>query len=93
MKNSILQRGITRLLGSACTAFLIGGAVTSCSDDLLTGQPSWQGESIYAELERRGDFMETLKFINTQSEDYKSLWHHTCQLGVEWKAENVCKQG
>ncbi len=77
MKNSILQRGITRLLGSACTAFLIGGAVTSCSDDLLTGQPSWLGESIYAELERRGDFKETLKLINAQSEDYKSVLQKT----------------
>lgn len=65
------------MVGSACAAVLLGGGLTSCSDELLTGQPSWLGESIYAELERRGDFKETLKLIDAQSEDYKSVLQKT----------------
>ena len=76
MKNSILKRRIARMAGSACAAFLVAG-FSSCSDDLLTGQPSWLGESIYDELDRRGDFTETLKLINAQSEDYKSVLQKT----------------
>ena len=77
MKNSILKRRIARAVGSACAAFFVGGGFSACSDDLLTGQPSWLGESIYDELERRGDFTETLKLINAQSEDYKSVLQKT----------------
>ena len=78
MKNSILKPKITRVVGSACAAFLLGGVlVTSCSDDLLTGQPSWLGESIYDELDRRGNFTETLKLINAQDEDYASVLKKT----------------
>lgn len=77
MKNSILQSRMTRLVSSACAAFLLGGALTSCSDDLLTGQPSWLGESIYQELQGRGNFSETLKLIGAQDEDYKSVLEKT----------------
>ena len=77
MKNSILKRRITRWVLPACTAFLTLGVVTSCSDDLLTGMPSWLGESIYDELESRGNFKETLKLINAQDEDYASVLRKT----------------
>ena len=77
MKNSMLKRKIAFVAVPACAAFLLGGMVTSCSDDLLTGQPSWLGESVYAELERRGNFTETLKLINAQDEDYASVLKKT----------------
>lgn len=77
MKNSMLKRKITFAVIPACTAFLLGGAATSCSDELLTGQPTWLGESIYEELESRGNFKETLKLINAQEEDYASMLKRT----------------
>ena len=76
MKNSMLKRGVTRLLIPVCSIFLLNG-LTSCSDDLLEGQPSWLGGSIYEELERRGNFTETLKLINAQDEDYASVLKKT----------------
>lgn len=77
MKNSILKRRLSRFAGGVGTVFLLGGVFAGCSDDLLTGQPSWLGESIYAELESRGNFTETLKLINAQSEDYASVLKKT----------------
>ena len=89
MENSILKRSkrlaacvadgarITYAVIPVCAAFLLGGLTTSCSDDLLTGQPSYLGESIYEELEHRGNFTETLKLINAQDEDYASVLKKT----------------
>ncbi len=74
MKNSILKRKITRL---SAGALVLLGVMTSCQDDLLTGTPSWLGESIYDELETRGNFTETLKLINAQDEDYASVLKKT----------------
>lgn len=67
MKNSNSKRRLPlygSLLGSV---ILMSGMFTSCKDDLLTGQPSWLGESIYEELQSRGNFTETLKLINAQT--------------------------
>ena len=36
----------------------------SCSDDLLTGQPSWLGNSIYERLQEEGGYSTTLKLID-----------------------------
>ena len=77
MKNSMLKRRIARVAIPVCTAFLLGAGVTSCEDDLLTGQPSWLGESIYDELEQRGNFTQTLKLIQAQDEDYVTLLKKT----------------
>ncbi len=77
MKHSIQKLRLTRFVGSVGAALLLSGALSGCSDDLLVGQPSWLGESIYAELERRGNFTETLKLINAQSEDYASVLKKT----------------
>jgi hypothetical protein len=41
MKNSMLKRRIARVAVPVCAAFLLGAGMTSCEDDLLTGQPSW----------------------------------------------------
>lgn len=78
MKNSMLKRRITRLVIPACTALLFAVAQVSCSDDLLTGTPEYLGESIYGELERRGNFTETLKLINAQDDDdYATMLRRT----------------
>lgn len=36
----------------------------SCEDDLLTGQPSWLGNSIYEELNTYGNYTNTLRLID-----------------------------
>lgn len=77
MKHSNLKLKFTRLAGSVGAVFLLSASMSSCQDDLLTGMPSWLGESIYAELEQRGNFTETLKLINAQSEDYASVLKKT----------------
>lgn len=77
MKNSILRRRIARMAVPVCAAFLLGAGLTSCEDDLLVGQPSWLGESIYDELDQRGNFTQTLSLINAQDEDYVSLLKKT----------------
>ena len=67
MNNSILKRRLARGASHACAAFLLAGGTlgfSSCQDDLLTGTPSWLGSSIYEELERRGNFQQTLALIN-----------------------------
>ena len=39
-------------------------ALQSCSDDILTGQPSWLGNSIYEELQEDGNYTVTLRLID-----------------------------
>lgn len=39
-------------------------ALQSCSDDTLTGQPSWLGNSIYEELQKDGNYNVTLRLID-----------------------------
>lgn len=77
MKNGILKRRLTHIAGSASAVILLGGMLTGCKDDLLTGMPDWLGSSIYEELESRGNFTETLKLINAQEEDYASVLRKT----------------
>ncbi|MCR4994812.1 MAG: hypothetical protein K6A32_05460 [Bacteroidales bacterium] len=67
MGNSIFKRRLSELTGTMFTALLVLGGlagVSSCSDDLLVGTPSWLGSSIYEELESRGNFNTTLALIN-----------------------------
>ncbi|MCR5181187.1 MAG: fasciclin domain-containing protein [Bacteroidaceae bacterium] len=67
MENSILKRRLAKGASRVFAAMLlIGGPLswTSCTDDLLTGTPTWLGSSIYEELESRGDFQTTLALIN-----------------------------
>ena len=67
MENSILKRRLTsRVSRLFAAALLVGGPLgwSSCTDDLLTGTPTWLGSSIYEELESRGDFQTTLDLIN-----------------------------
>ena len=45
---------------------ILAGALSlqSCKDDILTGQPSWLGESIYAELQNQGNYTTLLHLID-----------------------------
>lgn len=49
---------------AAC--LIVGAALSmqSCKDDLLTGQPSWLGESIYQQLQEDGNYTITLRLID-----------------------------
>lgn len=67
MENSILKRRLaSRVSRLFAATLLVGGPLgwSSCTDDLLTGTPTWLGSSIYEELESRGDFQTTLDLIN-----------------------------
>ncbi|MBO4906620.1 MAG: fasciclin domain-containing protein [Bacteroidaceae bacterium] len=67
MENSILKRRLAHAAGTASAALLLlgsGWVVSSCTDDLLTGTPSWLGSSIYEELQHRGNFTVTLELID-----------------------------
>ena len=77
MKSRILARNFFAYATVSFSMIGVGVVQTSCSDDLLTGTPSWLGESIYEELESRGNFKTTLELINAQSEDYASVLKKT----------------
>ncbi len=77
MKNSILQRGFKRTCRISIVVSLLGATLTGCEDELLTGTPSWLGESVMGELEKRGNFSQTIKLIQSQDEDYESVLRKT----------------
>ena len=59
---TVKQWGLKPLFAASCMA----GAfmLQSCEDDLLTGQPSWLGNSIYERLKDEGGYSTTLKLID-----------------------------
>lgn len=64
MKCSFLKRSAKRAV-LAVGVLLVGSAfLQSCQDDLLTGQPSWLGNSIYEYLQEQGDYKYTLRLID-----------------------------
>ena len=61
---------------AACGLLIGGGAVTSsCEDDVLTGQPSWLGNSIYERLQEEGSYTTVLRLIDDL--DQKEVLGHT----------------
>lgn len=58
IKNGVIRPAfaIGLMLGSV--------ALQSCSDDTLTGQPSWLGNSIYEELQKNGNYTYMLRLID-----------------------------
>lgn len=55
----------TRKALSPWIVLLVAGAISqSCSKDVLEGQPSWLGESIYETLEEEGCYTYTLQLID-----------------------------
>ena len=74
--NTILEQG--RSVALAACALLIGASVMqSCKDDdlILTGQPSWLGNSIYERLQDEGNYKYTLRLIDDLGE--KDVLSHT----------------
>ena len=64
MKRKLIARQ-TRNLGVAACGLLMGAwTVQSCSDDVLTGQPSWLGNSIYERLQEDGNYTTLLRLID-----------------------------
>ena len=63
MKSETMRHLFCRSAFAAC---LVGGAMMlpSCEDDVLTGQPSWLGNSIYERLAEEGNYQTTLNLIN-----------------------------
>ena len=74
--NTILEHG--RSVAFTACALLIGASVMqSCKDDdlILTGQPSWLGNSIYERLQDEGNYKYTLRLIDELGE--KDVLSHT----------------
>lgn len=46
------------------TSMVAAGMLQSCDNDVLTGQPEWLGESIYAELQHQGNYTTLLRLID-----------------------------
>jgi len=60
----------------AAGALMIGSWVMqSCKDDVLTGQPSWLGNSIYERLQEEGNYTTTLRLIDDL--ELKEVLGHT----------------
>lgn len=58
-----MKKGVVR--PALAIGLMLGSvALQSCSDDTLTGQPSWLGNSIYEELQKDGKYTVTLKLID-----------------------------
>ena len=75
MKRKLIARQ-RRNLGVAACGLLMGTfAVQSCSDDVLVGQPSWLGNSIYERLQEDGDYTTLLRLIDDL--DQKEVLSHT----------------
>jgi len=74
MKSKTMKHLFCRSAWAAC---LMGTAMMwqSCDDDTLTGQPSWLGESIYAQLESEGNYKTTLRLIDDLK--LKDVLNHT----------------
>ena len=75
MKRKLIARQ-RRNLGVAACGLLMGAlAVQSCSDDVLTGQPSWLGNSIYERLQEDGNYTTLLRLIDDL--DQREVLSHT----------------
>jgi len=73
-RKSIIKQG--RRIALAACALMVGmGANVSCTDDVLTGQPSWLGNSIYERLQDDGNYTYVLKLIDDL--DMREVLGHT----------------
>ena len=64
-RKTILMRGRSMLI-VACSLLIGGSALQSCQEDdlVLTGQPSWLGNSIYERLQDDGNYTVMLRLID-----------------------------
>ncbi len=63
----------------ATCGLLIGttAMMTSCDDEVLTGQPSWLGNSIYERLQEDGHYSTVLRLIADDPDNMKEVLGHT----------------
>jgi len=62
-RKTIIKQG--RRVALAACGLLVGASVLqSCQDDVLTGQPSWLGNSIYERLQDEGNYTTVLRLID-----------------------------
>ena len=64
MKRKLIARQRRNLGVAACGLLMGAWAVQSCSDDVLTGQPAWLGNSIYERLQEDGNYTTLLRLID-----------------------------
>ena len=74
-RKTIFTKG--RWVAAVTCGLLIGASavLTSCKDDVLTGQPSWLGNSIYERLQEDGNYTTVLHLIDDL--DLKEVLGHT----------------
>lgn len=65
MKSEVMRHWVRR--STFAMSLALGGLVTfsSCEDEILTGQPTWLGESIYEQLQQYGNYKTTLRLIDS----------------------------
>lgn len=75
MKSEVMRHWVRR--STFAMSLALGGLVmfSSCEDEILTGQPSWLGESIYEQLQQYGNYQTTLRLID--SLNYTSVLSQT----------------
>ena len=78
MKQKTITTKKRRWAVRAACALLVGASVAplgSCSDDVLTGQPEWLGNSIYERLQEEGKYTTVLRLIDDL--DQREVLGHT----------------
>ena len=64
MKQRLIAKQRRNVAIAACGLLMGAWTLQSCDDGLLTGQPSWLGNSIYERLEEDGNYTTLLRLID-----------------------------
>lgn len=75
MKKKQIARQGRNMVMAACGLLMGAWTLQSCSDDTLTGQPSWLGNSIYERLQEDGHYTTMLRLIDDLGQ--KEVLGHT----------------
>ena len=78
MKRKTIATRKRRWAARAVCGLLLGATVaslSSCKDDVLTGQPEWLGNSIYERLQEDGGYTTVLRLIDDL--DQREVLAHT----------------
>ena len=101
-RKTILMQG-RRVVLAACSLLIGAACLQSCKDDddneVLTGQPSWLGESIYVQLQKEGNYTTLLKLIDDVDDNKevlsttgsKTLFAANDEAFSKWFADNNWK--
>ncbi len=75
MKRKTIVKHGQRMAKAVCGLLIGASVMQSCKDDVLTGQPSWLGNSIYERLQDDGIYTYTLRLIDDLGQ--KEVLGHT----------------